>query len=710
MYELVSPPYKGGYAANRIYGVAPDGESAAFESVGAFAGAQSSETFNAYIARRSDTGWVTMPLDPPATIAPEGSVEDFSASLGLSLAAVKPGPNNGSTTFASENEFLLHPTTTTDVPENFEIAGFDLRTLEGLPWSVNYQGADADFSHILLEDKEIDALLAGGLGTSSNLYDLVTKGNGAPSLSLVEMDNSGATINPYCSPQLGSSVEKGSKFGAISASGSEVFFTVSVGTSAGITCPAGAEQLFVRLDGSRTLEVSRPLGPCGSAAASGEVPCPNAVSRADSVFQGASEDGAKVFFTTTELLSGEDSNTDNDLYLARIGCPSGEGDECEGEPSHTEVTSLIDVSLAPSSDEPADVQGVVAVAPDGSQVYFVARGVLSDGPDAEGEVPVSGADNLYVYDSVTGDQPVFVADLCSGVGLSGESRDARCPSVLHANIAGDDDVPLWAGHDVEAQTADNGRFLLFSSYGQLSDSDTDTARDVYRYDAVTGKLNRVSIGEGGYDADGNDSLFDASIPLTQITSSHVVAQTGVDSRAISEDGSRVVFTTTEPLSPNAVNGEPNLYEWVEDKMGSGEGKVSLISTGTSSDPVSEAVISPSGRDVFFVTSQGLVPQDTDGEADVYDARLNGGFPSGPIPAQPCSGDACQGPLLTPAPLLIAGSVSQASGENLVRPSVKPRAKPKPKNKDKQKIKSKKMKKTGKRPGKAKRSSTGSGKR
>jgi hypothetical protein len=83
--------------------------------------------------------------------------------------------------------------------------------------------------------------------------------------------------------------------------------------------------------------------------------------------------------------------------------------------------------------------------------------------------------------------------------------------------------------------------------------------------------------------------------------------------------------------------------------------------------VEDVVISPDGSDIFFDTTQGLVPQDTDGAPDVYDARVDGGFPPEPGPIQPCSGDACQGPLTNPAPLLIPGSVVQVAGGNLAQP-------------------------------------------
>ncbi len=72
----------------------------------------------------------------------------------------------------------------------------------------------------------------------------------------------------------------------------------------------------------------------------------------------------------------------------------------------------------------------------------------------------------------------------------------------------------------------------------------------------------------------------------------------------------------------------------------------------------------SGKDIFFVTSQGLVPQDTDGVADVYDARLDGGFPAAPAARKNARAMRARAPLTNPAPLLVPGSVSQAPGREL----------------------------------------------
>jgi hypothetical protein len=136
-----------------------------------------------------------------------------------------------------------------------------------------------------------------------------------------------------------------------------------------------------------------------------------------------------------------------------------------------------------------------------------------------------------------------------------------------------------------------------------------------------------------------------------------------------------VFSSAERLSPSVINGLTNVYEWHETSKDAA-GSVSLISGGSGETPAEDPVISPAGNDVFFVTTESLVPQDTDGEADIYDARTDGGFPQAQAPREPCSSDACQGPLSNPTPLLVPGSSSQTPGENLAGPAPSRLATPK----------------------------------
>jgi hypothetical protein len=679
---MVSPVYKGGYGANEIEALSVDGESVAFGSLGAFAGASSSPAAaNVYLARRGGSGWSTIPLMPPASIAPWVAIKtaayDFSPTLDTSLTFTKLGANYGAAFPGFEGEYLLHPTALPDNAAGFSLAGQTLITVDkkSLGENPNY-APSADFSHIVLATASNERLLdqAPSAERVKGLYDMTVSGPGAPSLKLVALKNNGELIDRYCGAAIGTRVGQASGFNAIAADGAVIFFTTNANEAAKENCdgsegltfprPENPAILYARLGGQRTLQISAPL------AADCEVTAPcHAAPQMRAEFVGADEAGSKVFFATSQPLVTGDRDSGNDLYMATIGCPPGREGCAVAE---REVTSLTQVSHDPIAGQAAEVQGAVVMANDGSRIYFVAHGVLTSGANAERRAPIDGADNLYVYDSANA-STTFVADLCSGSNASGEAADSSCPATLTANQGGENDTSVWSGGS-QSETAAEGRFLVFDSFARLAGGDSDARRDVYRYDAVTGTLDRVSVGEAGYDANGNSSgpNADAHLPEAAGRGPAVAAalkdHARLGSRAVSEDGSRIIFVSAEPLSSRAINGLANAYEWHKEP-GWSEGRVSLVSSGNSTEPVSNAVISPSGRDLVFVTSQGLVQQDTDGAPDVYDARLGGGFPAVQAPAQPCSGDACQGPLTNPAALLVPGSVSQAPGENLAAPLV-----------------------------------------
>jgi hypothetical protein len=701
-YEMVSPVFKDGFGVEDIEAVAPDGESVAFFSPGVFAGAPLGFTQQddemAYIARRGGSGWSTSSLLPPAslttTVYGGGTGDDVSSTLESTFVLGQLGPNDeNAAQLATQAELLFHSAGVPDTAAGWEAGP----VLEGLQkhhflTDILYWGGSADLCHLVIgAPGEVEPLLPLPVGASPiRLYEVARGCGGEPaSLRFVGLNNSGGLISPGCQEVLGLDTNSpGSNgvegfrvangFDAVSVGGREVFFTASVNN-----CERPARfQLFVRLNGERTVEVSRPLvGGCV------EVPCGGdavAGARASAEFAGASRGGSRVFFLTNASLVEGDRDEGNDLYMASIGCPSGEGEACvPGETQSTGVTSLVQVSHDPHAGEAADVRGVVRVAPDGSRVYFVARGALVEGVNAQGLAPVKGADNLYVYDSMTG-KLAFIADLCSGPAISGTVEDIHCPADLPEGVREEaeqgklNDAYLWANAvgESQSQTAGaSGQFLVFSSYGQLVAGDTDNAQDVYRYDAETGVLQRVSTGEDGYDTNGNcnetegETNCNAHI-LPSKLGGQVQQEYDMSSRAVSEDGSRIVFETAAPLSSQATNGLSDLYEWYE-APGSSEGTVSLVSGGSATRPVESVVIDPSGDNIFFVTAQGLVAQDTDGAPDVYDARTGAGFPAVPAAAEECSADACQGPLTNPAPLLVPGSVSQAPGENLTPPPTTP---------------------------------------
>ena len=115
-------------------------------------------------------------------------------------------------------------------------------------------------------------------------------------------------------------------------------------------------------------------------------------------------------------------------------------------------------------------------------------------------------------------------------------------------------------------------------------------------------------------------------------------------RNVSDSG-QVFFDTPDKLLPTDTNGQSDVYEYEN-------GQLRLISTGHSVDPSFFLDASPSGSDVFLGTSQQLVPQDTDGAMDVYDARVGGGFPTS-APPPSCQGEGCKPPqsVIPPVPTI-----------------------------------------------------------
>ncbi|HEY1687308.1 MAG TPA: hypothetical protein VGF95_00420 [Solirubrobacteraceae bacterium] len=117
-------------------------------------------------------------------------------------------------------------------------------------------------------------------------------------------------------------------------------------------------------------------------------------------------------------------------------------------------------------------------------------------------------------------------------------------------------------------------------------------------------------------------------------------------RWITPDGSRVFFLSTNGLVPQDTNELDDVYEWVRSGTGGcteSAGCVYLLSGGTSTDNSYFLDASENGEDVFIVTRANLVGSDEDGLYDVYDVRTGKRAPAPPA----CTGAGCQG--VPPAP-------------------------------------------------------------
>jgi hypothetical protein len=126
-------------------------------------------------------------------------------------------------------------------------------------------------------------------------------------------------------------------------------------------------------------------------------------------------------------------------------------------------------------------------------------------------------------------------------------------------------------------------------------------------------------------------------------------------RYLTEDGKLAFFSTTEPLVPQDKNGIMDVYEYDIET-----GRLHLVSSGQGEWGSWFVDASANGDNVFIGTREKLIRADRDSLADIYVARIQGGYPEPPPPPTACVGDACRGPIpeeptdLSPATPRFAG--------------------------------------------------------
>jgi hypothetical protein len=140
-------------------------------------------------------------------------------------------------------------------------------------------------------------------------------------------------------------------------------------------------------------------------------------------------------------------------------------------------------------------------------------------------------------------------------------------------------------------------------------------------------------------------------------------------RNVSSQG-QVFFQTTEALVPRDSNGQTDVYEYEN-------GTPHLISPGVGPNESVFLDASQDGNDVFFATTDSLVSWDIDQNFDAYDARVDGGLPEPSPGVIGCEGDSCQ-PAPTPLNDQTPASASFNGAGDVVAPVSKPAVKSKAK--------------------------------
>lgn len=339
------------------------------------------------------------------------------------------------------------------------------------------------------------------------------------------------------------------------------------------------------------------------------------------------------------LLHGHSETTPGAALAAPVGAVSGDGDraymyQLEDGPIYLRE-GVESKEIAGTIGEPASFQ----VASDNGRYAFYTKKSHLYRWDAESEVstdltPAGGVKGVLA--ACADGSTVYYQD---ATGLQRWREGAATEIAAGPDVALPSDYPPASA---TARISPDGLHLAFLSAAEIPpfdnlDAETETPdTELYLYGPPPGggtpELICASCNPTGERPRGS-----ASIPGTP----HNGSTAAYRPRALSADGRRLFFDSDDRLVIADTDGARDVYQW--QAQGSGDcarspGCVSLISGGRS-DSAQFIDASADGSDVYFLTGASLLESDP-GSGDIYDARIEGGFPEALQPI-PCKGDACQ---------------------------------------------------------------------
>jgi DNA-binding beta-propeller fold protein YncE len=607
---------------------------------------------------------------PPAQSAP-GSLKG-TAKVGETLTC-EAGTWSGSPSFARKwlrNGVVLGGVTT----ETYELGNGD----RGKALQCQITATNAGASVIALDPpRYVDPAPPAAPDVSAySVYEVYESSPGA-ALHLVSVLPDGSPAAGHSSVgtaqgQEGSSTED-SVHNAVSADGSRVFWTATEDSYRPTIAHGGsgdqAGRLYLRLNATQPQsEVSG--GQCTEA----EAACTIAVSASPQTrFIAANPQGTRVLYTVGK--GGIDLNQNNEeLFEADI-------EEAAGQMVAT--PHLIATG----------VKGVMGASEDVRRVYFVSSEALSGSQaNAKGEQAQAGAPNLYFHESGSGF--VFVGAL--------STRDLLATS----NGGGPPSPIAVLPYKRSSRVAPDGLSAAFISVAQLTGYDnTDVTSgeadgEAFRFDAGSGQLSCLSCRSSGARPRGREVGAVNNGALQIWAAAQIpgwLSQTDPGS-ALSDNGNRLFFNSYDALAPGDTNGHEDVYEWEAPGEGdcteestafseANEGCLYLITSGQSPEDSELFDATPDGSNVFFATQSSLLVQDY-GLRDVYDARVNGGFPAPAGQPAGCEGEACQGTPAAPNDPTPASSSFEGAG-NVTEPTAKKKRQHKKAKKQKHRHRAKK---------------------
>ena len=618
-FEKISPADKTG-ADISIYASqsSVDGNAVAYQSAGAFAGAEGAGHADGYIARRGGAGWVTEPIAPYQTPNAFGALYDLNGydrftpdlSKGVLMAWHHPEERNSEVDLDQKLLFLrsadgsfLQLTPSVTPPPIFD-------------QDLTFVGASEDLTRVFFESSKHltpDAPPAG----VNEVYEWADG-----EVSVVGVLPNG-TVAPAGAKtaSLRGNVSLAEHKWSVSPNGRDIVFQ-----------SGSPEQIYLRSNGTTTtpISLSQKSGSEGEPAETG--------AKFLAGVKDASGGFAKLYFTSSTELT-------DDAFTG----PAQEGSELYEYDVATGVLRALTANEDPENPQGARVLSSWFHASESGYLYFNANGALAPGATGNSE-------NLYV---IYNGQTEFVA--------------------LFDNLE-------------KPHISANGKRALLFTRAELTGESTGDGQQAFIYDQPSGTIVCASCTPGKVPsgADPHGFITGYSHP------------TDHEPNNISADGSRAFFQTATALDPSDNNGAADVYEWHE-------GAIRLISSGRGTEGANFLDASPSGNDVFIATGEGLVPSDRDASVDIYDVRVNGGFPVPPTAGAPCEGDACQAPPSPPNDATPASAGFSGPG-NAKERFAKPRKQAKKKKQSKARAKQKqaKKKKGAKKRAQARQSTRGNG--
>jgi hypothetical protein len=473
---------------------------------------------------------------------------------------------------------------------------------------------------------------------------------------------------------------------------------------------AGVFQTYVSSSGELGLLCVLPNGTpwseacsAGSDATITEVPL---LDRYASITHALSEDGDRAYWTATEedtlRAAGRLQDGAGTIYLRENPAVAEESQGC------IEAGKACTIPVSePTSSGPARF---LRASPDGARALYIVTGGPKEGTLYRYE---AGGGSKQVARKVIGvagasedlSRVYFISEeKIAGKGTNGKPNlglDEEGAKTFIATLSTTDAEEMGrAVSDANsapvfhaAQASADGSSLAFISTASLTGQDNTDATstlpcgskegvqegtcdsEVYVYRVGEEDARCVSCTPTGAQARGRNipSVGSEATSLNTAASIPPANYQMAVPRVLSSDGRRLFFDSFDGLVPRDQNGMEDVYEWdaaesesacletgAELYVAAAGGCLSLISTGESPQDSEFLAGSPSGGDIFFSTNQSLLPQDP-GLVDVYDARVEGGFPPAAAPALPCQGESCRAGAGSPAPAPSPSSTGRVGG-------------------------------------------------